>query len=488
MLQRSLTRLHATRRIALSLGSLTIASLAVACGMYTSPGTMNTPATPRQSTVQFRIGDSPADRVLSFEITIGPITLTPDTGAAVTILSGTERVELSHLSATSAPLSVLSIPQGSYKSASITVAQPEVTFLNSAGQVQQIEPAFNQTITISFSPSLSIGTSSVVSIDLNIPKSLTFDAQGNPTGVNLDASSFRLSAAAVAEMNRQNDDDGELEDTTGTITAVNGTSFTLTVSQTGAMLVFATDGNTQFKDGAALAVNTIVMVDGVTRADGTLYAAKVEGIESETGEEAEGLITAVGGTPAASLTIVMDERTGSATANAIGNTLTAAVSNAQFVVDDGNIDPSGIGGLPSPPEFSFDASTVHAGQRVQLESKDAEHEGAQPQDENGGSGDNGGTTATLTAEKVRLLQQTLVGTVSGLSSSTSSGPVTLTLTVASDSAFAMLSGQTQLKVFWQSGTDLKDMTSVSNGDTIRVRGLVFNTGTGFNMIARRIAK
>ena len=52
----------------------------------------------------------------------------------------------------------------------------------------------------------------------------------------------------------------------------------------------------------------------------------------------------------------------------------------------------------------------------------------------------------------------------------------------------MLSGQTQVKVFWQSGTDLKDMTSVSNGDTIRVRGLVFNTGTGFNMIARRIAK
>ena len=50
----------------------------------------------------------------------------------------------------------------------------------------------------------------------------------------------------------------------------------------------------------------------------------------------------------------------------------------------------------------------------------------------------------------------------------------------------MLSGQTQVMVFWQPGTDLKNLTAVSNGQTIRVRGLVFYTGTGFNMVARRI--
>jgi hypothetical protein len=87
---------------------------------------------------------------------------------------------------------------------------------------------------------------------------------------------------------------------------------------------------------------------------------------------------------------------------------------------------------------------------------------------------------------VRLQQQALVGTVSGLNSTTSQGPVTLTLTVPVDSAFAMVLGQTQVTVFWQPNTNLKDLTSVSNGDTIRVRGLVFYTGTAFNMIAARI--
>ncbi len=96
------------------------------------------------------------------------------------------------------------------------------------------------------------------------------------------------------------------------------------------------------------------------------------------------------------------------------------------------------------------------------------------------------TGTNITAEKVKLQQQALVGTVSGLPGPTTAGPVTFTLTVASDSAFAMLSGKTQITVFWQPGTDLHKLTSVNNGDTIRVRGLVFFTGSSFNMIARRI--
>jgi hypothetical protein len=40
-------------------------------------------------------------------------------------------------------------------------------------------------------------------------------------------------------------------------------------------------------------------------------------------------------------------------------------------------------------------------------------------------------------------------------------------------------------VFEQPGTDNKSGV-VSNGSAVRVRGLLFWTGTGFNMIARRI--
>jgi len=50
----------------------------------------------------------------------------------------------------------------------------------------------------------------------------------------------------------------------------------------------------------------------------------------------------------------------------------------------------------------------------------------------------------------------------------------------------MVSGQTTATVFWQPGTNLHNLTSVNNGDSVRVRGLVFFTGSSFNMIARRI--
>jgi len=459
--------------ITLMLG-LTLATFA--CGGSSSSTTATTPPpvivppTTQQTATQIKIGDAPADRVITFEATVGPITMTPSSGSAVTVLSGTRRLELTHLSGTNEPLALLNVPQGGYSSASITVARPEVTFINGVGALVKLEPAFNQVITVNFSPALTVGANSmVVDIDLNVVKSLTFDAQGNVTGVSLSAASFGLSTAAVAAEDKQGHDDGELEDTTGTITAVNGSSFNLTVGQNGASLIFNTDANTQFDDGASLTTNTIVTVEGVTKSDGTLYAKEVEGIEDASGVEAEGLITQVSGNPATQITFLADDGLGSGMDDTkVGGSITADVSEAKYKVNKGNIDNSGIGGLPSPPTFPFDATTVHAGQRVEVESGVAL------------------ASSSTVGDKVKLQQQALVGTVSGLAASTTAGPTTFNLSVPADSAFAMLSGMTQVTVYWQPGTDLHKLANVNNGDTVRVRGLVFFTGVGFNMIARRI--
>jgi hypothetical protein len=210
-------------------------------------------------------------------------------------------------------------------------------------------------------------------------------------------------------------------------------------------------------------------VEGVTKSDGTLYAKEVEGIEDATGAESEGLITQVSGNPATQLAFVADHGMGSGMDDTkVGEPITADVSNAKYKVKKGNIDTSGIGGLPSAPTFPFDAATVHAGQRIKVESVAAM------------------SGTSITADKVKLQQQALLVTVSGLQGSTTAGPVTFTLTVASDSVFAMLSGETQVTVYWQPGTDLHKLASVNNSDTVRVRGLVFFTGSSFNMIARRL--
>jgi hypothetical protein len=309
----------------------------------------------------------------------------------------------------------------------------------------------------------------VVNIDLNVANSLTFDGNGNVTGVNISAASFDLTTSTVAAENEQEFESGELEDTTGTVSSVSGTSFTLLVGMTGTSLTFKTDANTEFKDGAALATmaNTVVTVEGVTKTDGTLYAKEVEGVEDIGGAEVEGLISQVLGNPATQLTFVADDGSGSGMDDTkTGSTFTADVSGAGYKVSKGNVDTSGIGGLPSPPNFPFDASTVHAGQRIEIESHSSVSD------------------SSLTAEKVKLQQQALSGTVSGLSGT---APTTFTLTVASDSAFAMLSGSTTVTIYWQPGTDLHNLPhALSNGDAVRVRGLLFFTGSKFNMIARRI--
>ena len=169
------------------------------------------------------------------------------------------------------------------------------------------------------------------------------------------------------------------------------------------------------------------------------------------------------------LTFVADDGSGSGMDDTkTGSSFTADVSGAGYKVSKGNVDTSGIGGLPSPPNFPFDASTVHAGQRIEIETH------------NSVSGN------SLVAEKVKLQQQALSGTVSGLSGS---APTTFTLTVAPDSAFAMLSGSSSVTVYWQPGTDLHDLPhALTNGDAVRVRGLLFFSGSKFNMIARRITQ
>jgi hypothetical protein len=459
---------HRSIRVLLFMMAMGIALVASGCGggMSSLPGGNGAGAT----AAQVRMGDAPSDRVISFEISVGPITMTPTSGSAVTVLASARRLELNHLSATSEPLALLNVPQGSYSSATLTVAKPEVVFINNLGQIAKLEPAFSQAITLNFSPTFNVGTSApVVNIDLNVANSLAFDGQGNITGVNISANSFSLSTAAVAPENEQEFEDGELEDTGGTVTSVNGTSFVLTLGVSGTTLTFTTDSNTEFKDGASLAtmLNTVVTVEGVTRSDGTLYAKEVEGIENEGGAEVEGLITHVTGNPATQLTFTSDDGSGSGMDDTkVGSNFTVDVSGAGYKVKAGNIDTSGIGGLPAPPIFPFDATTVHSGQRIEVETSSAL------------SGN------SLVADKVSLQQQTLSGTISGLSGS---APTTFTLTVAADSAFAMLSGSTAVTVYWQPGTDLHNLPhQLSNGDTVRVRGLVFFTGSKFNMIARRI--
>jgi len=475
-------------RFFLMFAVLGLLTLCVACGGAASAGAGTgiisppPPPPPATTVTQVRIGDAPVDRVLEYSVGIGsPIVLTPSGGGAnVNVTVGTpNRLELSHMSGNQEPLTIQSVPQGTYSSAAITILAPILQFVLNPKLDPTITGAATQTITVTFNPPLTIGTSpGVLNIDINAANSLTFDpVSGAPTGFNFGPSSFNITTNPIAAAAQEEDIDGEIEDMAGMVSSVSGTSFTMTAGQSGAQLTFATDGTTLFDaplTGVSSLPNQIVKVEGVTRADGTLFAQEVEGLEANSGSEVEGyLVGVIYDASANAMTLTMGAQDGS------GNGMQNSDIGAGFNVDVtglaankyriamGKIDTTGLT-VPGPV-FPFDAKSIHGGQHVEIESLSAVPI----------------ASATITADQVKLKQQSLTGQVTAMSGT--AAPRTITMTLPPDSAVLIQSkvASPSVTVFEQPGTDDR-LTAINIGDTIRVRGLLFNTSTGFNMIARRI--
>ncbi len=101
----------------------------------------------------------------------------------------------------------------------------------------------------------------------------------------------------------------------------------------------------------------------------------------------------------------------------------------------------------------------------------------------GGRG-GGGMMGTMNANQCELEQQGLTGTVSNYAAS--GGQATFTLTLSADSYFAIMTGANTITVYQQPGTELYGISSISNGQTLQVRGMIFKDGGVFRMVASRI--
>src|ERR1700760_4944453 len=200
--------------------------LAVGCGGSNSSLAANptpTPVTGSATSTQVRFGDAPADSVLSFEVSVSSLTLTPaGGGSAVTIsVPANNRIELTHESGKFEPFVVGSIPQGTFSAANLTLVNSELTFLSSTGTAVHINGPASSSITVPLTPNITFGSSPLVlSIDVNVANSITTTA-GVVNGISFGPTSFNITAKAPGVANNQQDDDGEFEDTVGTVTAVN---------------------------------------------------------------------------------------------------------------------------------------------------------------------------------------------------------------------------------------------------------------------------
>src|SRR4029077_19585645 len=208
-------------------------ALAAGCGGGSSaanPGPTPTPAAGATST-QVRFGDAPADSVIAFEVSVSSLSLTPaGGGAAVSVaVPANNRIELTHASGKFEPFIAGNLPQGTFSAANLTLVNSELTFLTSAGTPVHINGPASASITVPLSPNLTIGASPLVlNIDVNVANSVTTSG-GVVNGISFGPTSFNITAKALSAAANQQDDDGEIEDVQGTVTAVNGSSFTLKV-------------------------------------------------------------------------------------------------------------------------------------------------------------------------------------------------------------------------------------------------------------------
>ena len=426
----------------------------------------NKTTTMTAANVQFKIGDAPADSVLSLVLTITHVDLMQQGGGTITVLDSPTKIELTHLAGTVESFVAANVPPGTYQSAAVSISTVDVTYIP-ASSTTPVEKTFtlNTTINVMFNPAVTISKApSVLSFDFNAAQSLTFDSAGNVTGIN---PVITVSVQVISSGEQENDEEhGEIEDMVGTISGAMAASFALTPEPGSSAQTFTVDANTKFEDGisqfADLNPGMLVEVDAVTQSDGSLLATKVELMEASEGMEADGIVTATSGT---SVTLLVLHEGGNMSTDMVGTPLTVDVSNAVFKSPLGNSDFSMLlRGLPFTPKF--DKVTVAVGQRVQVNAP------VTSQMKN-----------SFSATQVRLQRQALSGTVGAAPMGSNAS---FLLLLDADSAFVKLTGVSSVNVYQGPGT--QEMTPVAPSTKIRVRGLLFFDGTNYQFVAARVAK
>lgn len=438
---------------------LTCVIVATGCGYGSSSNygaAMGTnPPPPMTANTMLNTGDAVNDQILKFEITVNSVTLTgasptPTTG---NLLSEPAEVEFVHEAGTFEPLAVINLPAGTYSGATFMISNPEVVVLNGGAPVSVPATLTATTVAVVFNPAITIMNTSIATINFDLDLAASVTLNGTPVTSATVNPIFNVTSLVTAPMAMQDDDDGEIEDVHGTVTNISAPDFTIQTNQ--AMLTFITDMNTRFKDGIAqlsdLKVGDVVEVDGVTNLDGTKYAAKVERDSESTGEEVEGIITSVTGSPATALSIAGQEDSHESATSPMSVNV-AVNSSTVFAVRADKLN------LMSSP--AFDASHIGKGQRVEADS------------------DTAGFPTLATSVKLR--EQALRGTVAAMPAPT---PSSFTLNLNSASVFATLSGVTSVAVTVPNGMNLK--VAPTAGATVLIRGLIFFDGGNYTMIAIR---
>jgi hypothetical protein len=178
-----------------ALSVLTLVALASGCGGGSSSST--TTSTPQSGSVFVNGTDAPLPSVLSFQVDITGMTVSDGTNPPVSVLNGTQTVDFARLNGLHTLLDLNTIPMGTYTTVNVTLANPQIGYLNVTNP--QTTPPTRPTITTlngTTTPAVTL-TQSSVTIPLSSP--LTVNA-GDIIGLSFD---FDLRQSIQVDQNGQ---------------------------------------------------------------------------------------------------------------------------------------------------------------------------------------------------------------------------------------------------------------------------------------------
>jgi hypothetical protein len=475
---------------------VSFAFLAVGCGGGASSSQAPTATNMTQATLTIHDNPPMGVTVLSFEIEVTGAALQPSDSSKqpVSMLSEPEDIELEHLQTESALLASKSVPTGTYNSLMVSFANPKMTIQNQTGmtltlgsqmcadkQVCEFDPKLNQSsVTVQaptqpFPITLAMNSPMVLKMDFNIDASIqSTDLSITPT----------ISLMQLPPPSSSGGDQGDEEmEIVGTITSVDQTGHTFMIQTgiNGPSYKIATDSNTQFDFGTScsaenfscLQMGQTVKVDAKMQSDGSLLAFDVKFFQPPNQMSFSGTITSVGSGGGSFQIVLFDEE--SFGSDEMGSFSMGApvtinlATGATFSIDTGGFM------LPSGLNFAS-ATDLMVGQKVRLHPTGAPT-GTPP-------------SLMITVDQVQLEPSYVTATITAIN--TGGNPQTFTLGTLP--SFFTNAGIMSIQVDVLSNTQFETeedqmvsgLSSFKTGDTVSVRGLLFNTMTTPTMVAEKV--
>jgi len=270
-------------------------------------GSMSTPVQAQNGSVFVTGTDAPLPSVVSFQVDITGITVSDGTNPPVSVLSNTQTVDFARLNGLHTLLDLNTIPAGTYTGVTVTLANPQIGYLNLTNP--QTNPPTRPTISTlnsTTSPAASLTQSSVtitlasplvvsanniigLSFDFDLHKSIQVDMNGQITG----AVNPNLDLRAITP----DDADAYIDEFVAGVVSVNagGNSFVIQGPH-GRQFTVNVNDQTEFENSESLAdltTTSIVQISGTLDRTSAAFLADTVGIVSQNGFYAGGLVTFV---------------------------------------------------------------------------------------------------------------------------------------------------------------------------------------------------